>query len=158
MQLKISRIFIIIFLFSIAAYNASAQYSAKSLYKTAFGVRVVPFGVTFKTFLGQKNKAIELIGNFNDGFRVTGFYELHGDLTANKTMKWYFGFGAHGGYYDNNENDGISFGFDGIVGLDYKFKTLPINLSLDWQPSMELITPKTAFQADRGGIAARFAF
>lgn len=158
MQFKHVKILIIFFLFSIAAYNASAQYSGKSLYKTAIGVRVVPLGVTFKTFLGQTNKAIELIGNFNDGFRVTGFYEWHGDLTANKTLKWYIGLGAHGGYYEKNDNDGISFGFDGVVGLDYKFKTLPLNLSLDWQPSMELITPKTAFKADRGGVAVRFAF
>lgn len=158
MQFKKVGIFIFIFFFSTAGYQVSAQYTAKSLYKTAFGVRVVPLGVTFKTFLGQTNKAIELIGNFNDGFRVTGFYEWHGDLTVNKTLKWYIGLGAHGGYYDKNEKDGISFGFDGIVGLDYKFKTLPINLSLDWQPSMELISPKTAFQSDRGGIAVRFAF
>jgi hypothetical protein len=26
-------------------------------------------------------------------------------------------------------------GLDGVLGLDYKFKGAPINLSLDWQPS-----------------------
>jgi hypothetical protein len=49
-------------------------------------------------------------------------------------------------------------GIDGVVGLDYKFKKLPLNVSLDWQPSLELITPGAEFQAGRGGIAVRFAF
>jgi len=32
-------------------------------------------------------------------------------------------------------------GFDGIIGLDYTFQTIPLNLSLDWKPAVHFSTP-----------------
>ncbi len=130
----------------------------KYTYKNAIGVKFSPFAVTFKTFMGQRNRAFEALLDFDNGFRATVLYEFHGDLTAQRNLKWYVGFGGHGGYYDKNLEDGISAGVDGVAGLDYKFSRLPLNISLDWQPSLELVTPETEFQAGRGGIAVRLAF
>jgi hypothetical protein len=126
-------------------------------YKSAIGVKVWPFALNFKTFVGNNDRAIELLAYVNNGFRLTGLYEFHTDITTGGNLKLYAGFGAHGGYYTNTgESDGISLGLDGVVGLDYKFNKIPLNLALDWQPSFEFITPKTGFQGDRGGIAVRF--
>jgi hypothetical protein len=127
-------------------------------YKTGIGLKFVPFAVTLKSFVGHRNRAIELLGDFNDGFRLTALYEFHGDLTATGNLKWYIGGGAHGGYYDKGSVEGIMFGLDAVAGFDYKFAHLPVNISLDWQPSYEFITPGTEFQAGRGGIAVRLAF
>ena len=151
---------------SMIVVTISAQAQDKSTvtklprptYKTAIGVKFAPFAVTMKTFVGRRNRALELLADFDDGFRLTALYEFHGDLTATGNLKWYIGGGAHGGYYDKGDKDGIMFGIDAVAGLDYKFSHLPINLSLDWQPSFEFITPGTEFQAGRGGLAVRFAF
>jgi hypothetical protein len=133
------------------------QRVERPTYRTAIGLKFAPFAVSFKSFVGQRNKAIELLGDFNNGFRLTGLYQLHGDLNGPRSLKWYVGIGAHGGYYDKNEVDGIMAGFDGVVGLDYKFHRLPLNLALDWQPSLELITPNSRFEGGRGGLAVRLA-
>jgi hypothetical protein len=79
------------------------------------------------------------LADFDDGFRLTALYELHGNLTATGNLKWYIGGGAHGGYYDKGEVDGMKFGIDAVAGLDYKFAHLPLNLSLDWQPAYEFL-------------------
>jgi hypothetical protein len=145
----------------VAEQSVMAQDNAgvgKPKYKSAIGVKVLPFAVTWKNFSSKRNRAFEFLADFNDGFRLTGLYEWHGNLNGPGNLKWYIGFGGHSGYYDNNSEDGIMFGLDGAGGLDYKFLHLPINLSLDWQPAYEFITPGFDFQGNRGGLAVRFAF
>jgi hypothetical protein len=145
----------------IISKSAMAQDKAgadKPKYKNAIGVKFAPFAVTWKNFSSKRNRAFEFLADFNDGFRITGLYEWHGNLNGPGNLKWYIGFGGHSGYYEKNTEDGIMFGLDAAGGLDYKFLHLPINLSLDWQPAYEFITPGTDFQANRGGLAVRFAF
>lgn len=127
-------------------------------YKTAIGVKYAPFAVTFKVFSSKRNSAFEFLADFDNGFRLTGLKEWHGNLNGPGNLKWYLGFGAHSGYYDNDGEEGVMGGLDAVGGLDYKFKYLPLNISLDWQPAYEFITPGTEFQAGRGGLAVRLAF
>jgi hypothetical protein len=158
MKIKILFTFSILLACLFLVNNANAQKAERPIYRTAIGVKVVPFAVTLKAFVGQRNRALEFLADFNNGFRLTGLYEFHGNLNGPKSLKWYVGIGAHGGYYDKDDENGISSGFDGTIGLDYKFHHLPLNISMDWQPSLELTTPSTEFQAGRGGISVRFAF
>jgi hypothetical protein len=144
--------------FSQTVFAQDNGKTAKPKYKMALGVKFFPTAVTFKNFSRERNRAFELLADFQDGFRLTGLYEFHSDLNADGNLKWYLGLGGHGGYYDKDGEEGAMAGIDGVVGLDYKFKKLPLNVSLDWQPSLELITPGAEFQAGRGGIAVRFAF
>jgi hypothetical protein len=79
-------------------------------------------------------------------------------------LKWYAGPGAHLGFWsdswkkENPEADaGISIGIDGVVGLDYKFKDVPINLSLDWQPSFSFVG-YNYFEGGWGGLGIRYTF
>jgi hypothetical protein len=152
---------VIVLVFLTTSQLASAQQlvvNGNPRYKTAIGAKYAPFAVTLKVFSGKKNRAFELLADFDDGFRLTGLYELYGNLNDPGNLKWYVGFGAHSGYYDKGGKDGTMFGVDGVAGLDYKFMHLPLNISLDWQPAMEFITPDTEFQAGRGGLAVRLAF
>jgi hypothetical protein len=152
-------LFFIIFLLVLgSSQKAYSQAVIKPNYKNAIGVKYAPFAVTYKNFFRARNRAFELLGDFNNGFRLTGLYEFHGDLNGAGNLKWYIGFGGHGGYYDRNDQSGVMLGADGVAGLDYKFLRAPINISLDWQPSFELITPGAEFQSGRGGLAVRFAF
>jgi hypothetical protein len=48
-------------------------------------------------------------------------------------------------------------GAQGVVGLDYKFQQVPINLSLDWKPELNLVD-NVNFEAAAVGLAVRFTF
>ncbi len=127
------------------SYCVSAQD-----YKTAIGFRGgYASGLTLKHFKSS-NVALEGLLQFRySGFIVTGLYEVHGNAFSTAGLNWYYGGGAHVGffndrYYDrfNRYNNGDSYvevGIDGILGLEYKIPSIPINLSLDYKPAISLI-------------------
>ena len=143
-------------------------------YKTALGVKFYPGAITVKHFV-KKDAALEgLLYFWEDGFRLTGLYEFHGNINGAPGLKWYAGFGAHAGFWDEgwrehddddddyyrhrNDHD-FYFGIDGVLGLDYKFKGAPINLSLDWQPSFNFgggSHHHYDFYSGFGGVAIRY--
>src|SRR5688572_26447780 len=91
----------VIFCVSILA-QAQSKSANSSSYQTALGVKFYPAGVTLKHFFNGKN-AGELIGYFSGhGFRLTGLYEIHGDISGAPGLKWYIGPGIHVGFYDDN--------------------------------------------------------
>ncbi len=157
MKVKFCSAIAAVMLLAVFSHQASAQATGPH-YKSAIGAKVWPFAANFKTFVGNRDRAVELLAYFNNGFRVTGLYEFHTDLTTQGNLKLYVGFGGHAGYYTKTgDKDGMTLGVDGVAGLDYKFNKIPLNLALDWQPSFEFITPSTGFQGNRGGLAVRFA-
>ena len=46
---------------------------------------------------------------------------------------------------------------DGVLGLDYKFRGAPINMSIDWQPSFEFGAGR-GFVGSWGGLGIRYTF
>lgn len=126
-------------------------------YKTALGVKFYPTGVTIKHFITAKN-ALEGLGYFyNDGARITGLYEIHNNINNAGGLRWYVGPGAHLGFYNNKHGGGTAIGIDGVLGLDYKINSAPINLSIDWQPSVEFGNGyNNGFSGNWGGIAIRY--
>lgn len=139
---------------TVSSVNAQATNSAD--YKTAIGVKFYPTGVTFKHFISDKN-ALEGIGYFfNYGLRITGLYEIHGNINNAAGLKWYVGPGAHIGFYNNKYGGGAALGIDGVLGLDYKINSAPINLSIDFQPSIEFGSFKNTGFIGWGGIAIRY--
>jgi hypothetical protein len=149
---------LVLMLFFFQDGQAQQVKQTRPNYKNAIGVKFTPFAVTYKNFFRARNRAFELLGDFDGGFRLTGLYEFHGNLNGPGNLKWYIGGGGHAGYLDRSDASGIMLGVDGVVGLDFKFPRAPLNIALDWQPAYEFITPSFDFQGDRGGIAVRFAF
>jgi len=142
--------------------NGQSKSTNSSSYNTALGVKFYPGAITLKHFFNGTNNAGELIGYFwNRGFRLTGLYEIHGNINGAPGLKWYIGPGAHIGFYDyytrNYHIDGTYFGIDGVLGLDYKFNGAPINVSVDWQPSFEF-QDDLGFYGGWGGIGIRYTF
>ncbi|MGG9971324.1 hypothetical protein ACQ33O_05960 [Ferruginibacter sp. SUN002] len=139
----------------VSVTNAQNKTANSLTYKTAAGIKIWNGGgLTLKTFLDQKN-ALEFIGFFNNaGTRITGLYEIHGDLNTESNLKWYIGPGAHVGFYKGSNT---FVGIDGVIGMDYKFKNLPLNLSLDWQPTFEFGDGR-GFYGDWGGLGVRYTF
>lgn len=146
-------------LFTISVSDVKAQD-----YKNAIGGRFGSYnGISFKT--GLKDKAmLELIGNFRSygnykDLQLTALYELYNPINGAEGLNWYYGAGASIGSSKNNklDNSDIYLGLNGVLGLDYKFKDAPINLSLDWIPTLRL-TPNTDFYSGDVGLGVRFTF
>ena len=155
---------VLITIFMAGIFTVANAQSMGSSYKTALGVKFSPGAISLKSFT-QTNRALEGLGYFWDnGFRFTGLYEIHGDFNGAPGLKWYVGPGAHIGFYNEkwkkahrNEKSNVAFGVDGVLGLDYKINGAPINLSLDWQPSFNLVG-ESYFEGGWGGLAIRYTF
>ena len=133
-------------------------------YKKAIGVKMYPSAVTYKQFI-RTNKAVEALGYFSlDGFRATVLYETYAPIEGNENLSWYIGYGGHLGLWSetwkkNNPDHtaGIAVGVDGILGLDYKVKNAPLNISVDWQPSFNFVG-SSYFESGWAGIGIRYTF
>ncbi len=127
-------------------------------YKTAAGVRLGPnsafvtAGLSIKHFLNEK-AAVEGIVGINDGIGICGLYEVHFPISAVNNLQWFAG---AGGYFASR-NSTTNLGAAGIIGLDYKFEEIPLNLSLDWKPELNLIS-KVAFESSGLGLSVRYTF
>lgn len=143
--------------------QAQAQQNMGTDYRTALGVKVYPGAVSVKHFIN--NNAIEGLGYISsDGFRLTGLYEIHNTLGNVEGLKWYVGGGGHLGIWSDSwknryptREGGLAIGVDGVLGLDYKIKGAPLNLSFDWQPSFNIIG-YNYFEGGWGGLAIRYTF
>lgn len=142
------------FIFLCFVLGARAQKNPKPFYKTGVGARFFPLGFSVKSMTNQRN-GFEVVGYFREGFRVTGLYERHGILNEAQNLKWYIGGGAHVGFANKENGSDVKLGIDGVIGLDYKFLRLPLNISLDWQPSLGL-GDGDGFIGNWGGIGVRF--
>lgn len=141
-----------------------AQHSG---YKTALGVRLSSYtamvnnSVSVKHFLNDK-MAIEGLLSFGDPLAMGALVELHQPMTASG-LSWYYGGGAYIGFLKKvNANTqktttDPNFGAQGVVGLDYKFNNIPLNISLDWKPELNIVTDIN-FEPAAIGFTARFTF
>jgi hypothetical protein len=141
-----------------------AGISAGQDYGTALGFRFgTGAGVTIKHFI-SRNSAIEgLLLTRWSGFELTGLYEVHHEAFDTERLKWLYGGGAHLGFYDGNRvewgDPGYAyniFGIDGIIGLEYSFREVPINLGLDLKPALNFIG-YSAFWTEFG-FSVRYTF
>ena len=132
-------------------------------YTKAIGVKMFPGAISYKKFV-QNNKAFEAIGYITlDGLSLSVVKEFYAPVKEVDQLTWFYGYGGHLGIWSDEfkrtnlgtSNSNIAVGFDGIIGLDYKIKNAPINLSFDWQPSFSIIQ---AYFKNQGGIGIRYTF
>ncbi|MEO1437105.1 MAG: hypothetical protein AAFV80_16305 [Bacteroidota bacterium] len=104
---------------------------AQQNYDWAIGVRGGnPAGITAKKFFEERISGELLVGiDFNRGLGVTGLGEFNFYLTEG--ANWYAG----GGISMYGENEGFSFGFDAIAGIEFTLPIFPINFGVDYKPS-----------------------
>jgi hypothetical protein len=147
----------------ICAKFSFAQTEQPSTYRRAIGIKFPGgFSVTYKKFVTQSNNIEAQVTAWNKGFRMSGLYEFNFYSFNNvEGLAWFAGPGVHLGFwkdqYQKDYDSKADFGIDGIIGLDYKFKTVPVNVSLDWQPSITLVGT-AGFTPSYGGIGVRYTF
>lgn len=86
-------------------------------------------------------------------------YEYHGAISGAAGLKWYGGGGVYLGQatFDLIDQSTFNYGPTGVLGLEYKFKDLPLAISADWQPVF-LINTGGGFAGENGGIGIKYAF
>lgn len=147
--------FFLILFFACCMQISSQAQDGKPTYRTAIGGRFTPFGVSFKSNSLRGIRSTEVIGYFKDGFVASALLYWNYTLNDAKNIRLYGGGGIQGGWKDKNHGNGGVFGVGGIAGVDYKFLKLPLNLSIDWQPSFQF-GANEGFEDGFGGLAVRF--
>ncbi len=144
--------FISLLLFFLFAFTQS--YSQD--YKTGIGVRLQPyFGcLTVKHFFNTKFALEGLLNVKKDQAVVEIIPELSNSFAKPPGLNWYFGIG---GNIKFPQNQNVIIGVVGMLGLEYTFPNAPINLSLDWKPSLELIGGNSSYPAGFG-LSVRYVF
>jgi hypothetical protein len=157
------------------AVQANAQKgSAPANYQTAIGARVNPWliGFTAKHFVKGPH-AIEGLVTTNLSNRsnatFTFLYEYHWNVFGKREFLMYAGGGAHVGIYDRwaynpnryyRDGDGTyaTAGLDGIIGLEYKFKKIPLVVSGDLKPFFNFSGGTHFVGEEIGGASVRYTF
>lgn len=141
----------------ILSLSSSMAQNNSSTYSTAVGVKMYPGSISVKKSIDGSKYVEGLAAFWNKGFRATALLEFHNDFNNAPGLRWYYGAGAHLGFYNSkNYNGSTLIGIDGVLGLDYKINGAPLNLSLDWQPSFEFGNG-TGFEG-WGGLGIRYTF
>jgi hypothetical protein len=146
----------------IAVFLASYQLQAQD-YKTGLGIRLSSRGpavnnsVSFKYFMTPV-AAIEALFTINKKAALGALFEIHRDIPSTEGLKWFYGGGAYIGFDADKTNPSRQLlGVQGVVGLDYKFANLPLNLALDWKPELNIID-NINFEPATIGFTMRFTF
>ena len=138
------------------AINTSAQNDVTGpAYRLGLGVRLsnssptLNNSITGKYFVTDRS-AVEGIISFGSRFGLGALLEIH-KPTNIEGLKWFYGAGGYVGF----ESGDTYLGPTGILGIDYKFTNVPINLSLDWKPELDII-PDINFVPDAFAVSVRF--
>lgn len=125
-------------------------------YKAAVGIRfsskaaLINNSVSLKYFFTEKT-AVEGLITFNDPFALGLLVEQHKPLLTNN-FKYFYGGGFYGAFSGSRRA-----GLQGVVGLDYKVPTIPLNFSIDWKPELTF-TKEFSFETAALGFSVRFTF
>lgn len=145
-----------------------------STYKNAIGVRGgETSGITFKHMYSNSN-AVECILSFWPyTIGVTGLFEKNINMNA-PGLNFYFGAGGHvnmgsaryrayylhgrGEYVYVKRASELAMGVDGIVGFEYKFKPIPLAISADVKPYLEVSSYGYVYSTLDPGIGIKLTF
>lgn len=122
--------------------------------QTGVGIRLGSDpGITVKHFVTETGAIEGILHTGYRGLLFTGLYEWHTPLSNPSGFKFYAGLGGHLGvlnhyvrvHHHNHYHDddvvysysNTSFGPDGIVGLEYDFNEIPLNMGLDLKPAID---------------------
>lgn len=135
-------------------------------YSTALGIRGgVTQGLTLKQSLGGSSAIDFIVGSHHRGFNFTVLYEIHKlNVFDVPNLALFYGFGGHIGFYNhkyiqhwgNYENDVMAIGGDLVLGIEYTFDEIPINVGIDIKPALNII-PKIRYWQG-GALYLRYVF
>lgn len=144
------------------------QVNAQHEYSTALGLRFgYGTGIDVKHNLDESSSIEGLVDLQWHGLLITGLYEKNFPVIKQEDgFRFYMGGGAHVGFWSNYRNhpwyeesdnrNHVALGVDGIIGLEYTFGEIPLNLAIDWIPMLN-IADHAAFWGGGVGLSVRYA-
>ena len=153
----------------ITAFVAMFMYAASVQaqdYKSAVGAKL-GYGLigSYKTFLNE-SAALYIFGGIRWGGIAAGAYYLkHKPISSVERLTWYWGFGGSFTTWDYGIaglDNYYEVGVSGVLGLDYSFDDIPLNLSVDWAPTFVLLDSWDStgsynrFRGGYGALTARY--
>lgn len=120
-------------------------------YRTGFGLRGgTSQGLSVKHFINYGSALEGIVSTRWRGMMITGLYEIEKPAFDVYGLSWYYGGGAHVGFWNdsdytipwaeaNHYGNYAVLGVDVIIGIEYTFIDVPINISLDWKPAMNFL-------------------
>lgn len=139
------------FLLLVFSFLFAQKRGEGTRYTTAIGGKFFPAAFTIKQKI-DRNVKLEGLLYFWNGARFTGLIEWYHLIQGLPGLTWYIGPGGHLQFSNKNT---YYFGIDGVIGLDWKIKNVPLNLSLDWQPSFDFGIGGE-FKGGFGGLGIRY--
>jgi len=135
-------------------------------YSTALGVRGGFFsGISFKHFVSRTDAIEGIVAFHHRGLMVAGMYQRHANAFDAPGLYWYYGGGAHAGFYERRNTPWFpgsstgnisTFGVMGALGLEYNIYDIPITVGVDLTPAFNIIS-HTGFWMG-AGITLRYTF
>jgi hypothetical protein len=171
--MKNSGLFFILILIGSLFFKTSflrAQTEARSL---SIGIRAGdPTGITGKYFIDNNHALEGIISLWPHGPALTGLYEIHAQAFSVKGLHWYYGAGGHVRLYRDSWHrknlhwyypkgryaGGVGIGVDAILGMSYKIAPIPISLSIDFKPTVEIATQRSVYFDLESAISFRYHF
>jgi hypothetical protein len=150
----------------LCALPASAQN-----YKGAVGLRLgYPGSVSAKFFTSERLAVEGFVGT--RGYRyyrwVSGglglLYHTPLEIEGIEGLSYYYGAGVNAYFwsyddgYFNDDDRNVSFGIAGYLGLDYAFEEIPLNITVDWVPTVFINGVLGGFGGGYGAIGVRYIF
>jgi len=110
--------------------------AAAQKYNTALGARLGGgnYGITLQQRVAPRVTIEGIAGLREREYSGTVLGQYHFGILG-PSLNYYFGAGGHLGHNKDTGNFG---GFDGMVGVEYKVAFLPVLLSFDFKPSLEI--------------------
>lgn len=152
--------FLLIAALLFAGFAASAQP-----YNWAVGVRgAYGWGTLSAKHYFSESNALDLAGSVSIGkgwgWELAALYEWTYPVITDG-FDFYFGAGPHGGTFMDENVTVVALGVQGVVGLEYTFSAIPLNLFLDYRPALTLNIGNNSglgFGYSNIGLGIRIAF
>lgn len=134
--------------FCLFSIETKAQDYARSV-----GIRgLIGANATYKHFISNYSAFEGMVGFTFSNLYLAAVYEKHNAFKNEVPgLNWYWGAGASLLF----KSGSMGIGLVGAIGLDYSFRDLPLNLSIDWMPNI-FLTGYDALQFTSGGISIRY--
>jgi len=134
-------------------------------FNSAIGLRIgYPLSITYKKFISESS-AIEAYAGYRNFIgasylSLNGAYQIHKDIDEVDRLQYYYGAGASVVSWNVDFGNGTtSLGLSGYLGLSYTLDGTPLNVSIDWIPTLfinGLAGYGRGFNGGYGTIAARY--
>lgn len=148
-------------------FLTAVSFARAQDYKTAVGVRLSSAAATVNNSISVKHfinssTAIEGLFSFGEPLALGALFEKHKPL-APSGLTYFYGAGGYLSFVKtfnaqrNKEVTDPNLGAMAVLGLDYKFPGIPLNISLDWKPELNIVKD-IEFEPSAIGFTARFTF